>query len=490
MLTYDELVTQNTLLHSQLTSAETRLSETATRLVETEARLAEANAHLFKMQELLKLALERVAKLEERLNKNSNNSSKPPSSDQKSNLPDKPKKDRQGRAGHHRVLLPREKIDHFHICKLVACPFCSSHDLVDQNKPLILQQVELPEVKAFVTQFECHKYACSSCGNAAFAPLPEGVPDSVFGPRLMALIATLTGTFHLAKREAMLLVGYLYGVDMSEGSVINVEERVAAALEEVYVRIHKHVMTSVMPKHFDETSWRNSAKIHWAWVASTANATCFRIDPHRSKEAFKRFTGVLGQAPVVTDRYGAYNDLERPHQYCLAHLIRDFRKYAERDGPDGEIGKLLEEDLLKICKTQRLFREGKISVRSRNISFGHQKRRLSDHLIDGLANGAAELSELCDKLWDSMDKLWTFSNYTDVDPTNNLAERDLRKLVIWRKKSYGTKSSRGENFVEKISSIASTLKKAKKNVLDFIAETVKAFYLNSTSPFISAAHYF
>ncbi len=476
MLTYDELVTQNTLLRSQLSSAE--------------ARLAEANTHLFKMQELLKLALERVAKLEERLNRNSNNSSKPPSTDQKSNLPDKPKKDRKGRAGYSRALLPPDKINHFHFCKLDACPCCGSQDLVDQHKPLILQQVELPEVKAFITQFECHKYACSSCGMASFAGLPEGIPDSVFGPRLMALISTLTGVFHLAKREAMQLVGYLYGVEISEGSVINVEERVANALEEVYLRIHKHVMTSVMPKHFDETSWRNSAKTHWVWVAGTANATCFRIDPHRSKEAFKRFSGILGQAPVVTDRYGAYNDLGRPHQYCLAHLIRDFRKYAERDGPDGEIGRLLEEDLRKICKTQRLFREGKITLRSRNVSFGHQKRRLSDHLIDGLANGAAELSELCDKLWDSMDKLWTFSNYTDVDPTNNLAERDLRKLVIWRKKSYGTRSSRGENYVEKISSIANSVKKAKRNVLDFIAETVRAFYLNRTAPFISAAHSF
>lgn len=475
-LTYDEL--------------ETQFIQTQARLVDTETRLADANTHLVKMQELLKLALERIAKLEERLNKNSNNSSKPPSTDQKSNLPDKPKKERKSRPGSNRTMLSKDEIDHFRICKLDTCPCCGSQDLIDQNKPLLLQQVELPEVKAFATQYECSKYACSSCGKTSFASLPEGVPNSVFGPRFMALIATLTGVFHLAKREAMQLVRDLYGSKISEGSVINVEERVADALEEVYLRIHKHVMTSVMPKHFDETSWRNSAKTHWVWVASTANATCFRLDPNRSKEAFKRFTGILGQAPVVTDRYSAYNDVGRPHQYCLAHLIRDFRKYAERDGPDGEIGKLLEEDLCKICKTQRQFRAGEISVRSRNISFGHQKRRLSDHLIDGLANGAKELSELCDRLWESMDKLWTFSNYTDVDPTNNLAERDLRKLVIWRKKSYGTRSARGENFVEKISSIAETVKKSKDNVFNFIVRAVKAFYLNQTAPFISVAQSF
>ena len=482
-LTYDELEAQHIQTKSLLIKTEARLAE-------TEARLVEAHSQLFKMQELLKLALDRVTKLEERLNKNSNNSSKPPSSDQKSNLPDKPKKDRKSRPGFNRKMLPKEAIDHFHVCKIDTCPCCGAKDLVDQNKPLILQQVELPEVKAFFTQFECSKYACSSCGETSFAQLPKGVPDSAFGPRLMALIGTLTGVFHLAKREAMQLVRDLYGVKISEGSIVNIEERVADALEEIYLRIHKHVMTSVMPKHFDETSWRNNAKTHWVWVASTSNATCFRLDPNRSKEAFKRFTGILGQAPVVTDRYGAYNDIGRPHQYCLAHLIRDFRKYAERDGPDGEIGKLLEADLRKICKTQRQFREGNISARSRNISFGHQKRRLSDHLIDGLANGAAELSALCDRLWESMDKLWTFSNYTDVDPTNNLAERDLRKLVIWRKKSNGTRSNRGENFVEKISSVAGTVKKSHENVLNFVTDALNAFYSNQAAPFVSPIHSF
>lgn len=457
---------------------------------ELEIYLNKTQEQLNKTQNLLKLALERIANLEERLNKNSKNSSKPPSSDQKANSPDRPNKERKSRPGHNRNLLPKEKIDHFRICHLETCPCCGSKDLVDQKQPLILQQVELPEVKASTTQFERSKYKCCSCGEASFAPLPQGVPESAFGPRMMAFIATLTGVFHLAKREAMQLIEDLYGVRICEGSVINVEERVANSLEEVYARIHRHVMMGIMPKHFDETSWRNSAKTHWIWVASTSNATCFRIDAHRSKEAFKRFAGTLGQAPIVTDRYGAYNDSGRPQQYCLAHLIRDFRKYAERKGQDGEIGKLLEEDLRNICKTQRRFREGEISEQSRNRRLGHQKRRLSDHLIDGLANGAAELSDLCDRLWESKDKLWTFSNYIDVEPTNNLAERDLRKLVIWRKKSYGTRSNRGKNFVEKISSVAGTVKKAKDNVFNFIARAVKAFYANQTAPLISAMHAF
>lgn len=451
---------------------------------ELEAKLAATEAKLSETVRLLKLAIDRIAVLEERLNKNSKNSSKPPSGDRKGNSPDKEKQPKKPRTGISRALLSPDQIDHFRICTLENCPHCGSTQLVDQAQPLVLQQVELPEIKAVATQFDCTKYACASCGGESIADLPLGVPNSAFGPRLMALVATLTGVFHLAKRDAMQLVRDLYGVAISEGSIINVEERVAIALDKPYERIHQHVMSSVIPKHFDESSWRDRGKTHWAWVASTSNATCFRIDPNRSKEAFQRFAGSLGQAPVVTDRYSAYNDLKQPHQYCLAHLIRDFRKYAERDGPDGKIGRALEKELQQICKTQREFRQGEISERSRDARFRHQKKRLGEHLIDGLANGTDALSALCDRLYDEMHKIWMFSKFTNVDPTNNLAERDLRRLVLWRKKSYGTRSTRGQFFVERISTVAETVRKARDNILAFITKAVSAFYNGESAPLV------
>lgn len=450
----------------------------------------ELEAKLSETMQLLKLALERIALLEERLNKNSKNSSKSPSSDPKGNSSHKDKQPKKPRSGISRALLTPDQINHFHDCKLESCPCCGSTKLVDQNQPLVLQQVELPEVKAIATQFNCAKYACSSCGEESIANLPNGVPNSSFGPRLMALIATLTGVFHLAKRDAMQLVRDLYGVKVSEGSVINIEERVATALNKSYERIHQHVMCSILPKHFDETSWRNEGKNHWAWVASTSNATCFRIDTNRSKEAFQRFAGSLGQAPVITDRYSAYNDLEQPHQYCLAHLIRDFRKFSERDGIDGEIGSNIEKELQMMCKTQKEFRQGGINQRSRDARFRHQKKRLGEHLIDGLANGSDDLSGLCDRLHNEMHKLWTFSEHTNVDPTNNLAERDLRRLVLWRKKSYGTRSSRGQHFVERISTVAETVRKARDNIFTFITKAVSYFYAGEPAPFITPSYGF
>jgi len=442
------------------------LANTRTELTNTQTELANTQTEFAKMHHLLKLALERIAILEEKLNKNSKNSSKPPSTDQKSNSTESNNTRKNRNKGCNRQSFPPDQVDHFVDCSLKSCPLCGSKELSELDKTLSLQQVDLPEVKAIVTQYNCKQHRCESCKNSSFAHLPKGVPDSAFGTRLMSLIATLTGALHLSKRDAIWLVKTLYDINISEGSIINVEERVAIALKQVYERIHRHVTQSLFPKHFDETSWRDKGKTHYVWTASTITATCLHIDQSRSREAFQGFIGTLSQSPVVTDRYAVYNQLEQPHQYCLAHLIRECRKYSERDGPDGKIGHALEKELIQICRNHREFREGLISNQARNNRFRHQKKRLEDQLLDGFIEGSKELESFCDRLLDCFAKLWTFSNFTDVEPTNNLAERDLRRVVLWRKKSYGTRSERGQRYVERIGSVVQTLKKAGLNILN------------------------
>ena len=443
---------------------------------------------LAKTQHLLKLALERITILEEKLNKSSKNSSQPPSKDRKPNKENPGKKERESRPGHNRALIPAEKIDRFVECTLNSCPDCGSSDLNKDEKVEFLQQVDLPEVKATVTQYNCSRYTCACCGNRTTAPLPVGTPNSSFGTRLMALIATLSGAFHLAKRDVIELLKNLYAIDICEGSIINVEERVGCAIDGVYQRIHQAVTKGLLCKHFDETSWRNSGKNGYVWVASTAQAVCFKIDAHRSREAFLNFVGTLASTPVVTDRYAVYNDVSENHQYCLAHLIRDFRKYGERKSDDGELGLEVEKELRAACKIHRRFRNGEISLKSRDHRLRYSRKRLENYLIDCFASGSEELAKFSEKILDNFDALWTFAKFPDVEPTNNLAERDLRKIVLWRKKSYGTRSDRGQRFVERISSVCGTLKRKGQNIFNFLKEAVSAFYSRFEAPYISQAN--
>src|SRR5271170_1877285 len=301
--------------------------ELAIELVNTQIALA-------KTQELLRKALEEILKLKEQLNRNSKNSSKPPSTDQKGNT-DGQKKERQGRFGKARQLFPSERVDRHVHCTQENCPHCGSSSIqLSGQPPEILQQAELPEVRAIVTEYQLLQYSCNTCGQNSRAPLPSGIPDSAFGPKLMGFVATLTGIFHLAKREAIQLIKELYEVDIGVGSIPNIEERVAQALDPIYQRIHVFVIENPLCKYIDETGWRDNGQRHFVWLASCESAAFYRIDRERSTEAFRRLVGKDPKDLVaVTDRYAVYNQINKAHQYCLAHLIRDFRKYGERTGP-------------------------------------------------------------------------------------------------------------------------------------------------------------
>jgi len=451
----------------------------------TQKELRKAHNEISKLKNLLQASLERIAKLETQINRNSKNSSKPPSTDQKGNTSKNTRKTRKSRSGKSRPLLSQDRVDQHVTCTQDVCPHCRSIWIRQLEKsPFIWQQVELPQVAASVTQFNCQKYYCRSCGNHSVAPLPEGIPFSAFGPKLMALVATLTGRFHMAKREALSLIQDLYGIDLSEGSVVNIEENVANALEEVYVRIHQYVIKGI--RYFDETSWRNDGKRQYVWLATTTSAAFYRIDPHRSREAFLKIIGINTNQPSVTDRYGVYNTLDGPHQYCLAHLIRDFHAFAEQSGENGKIARAIEKEFRWACRIQGRWRDGKITNRQRGLTLAHSKRRLKDLFIDGLAFGDDKLANLCETLLDNFEHLWQFASVEKMEPTNNLAERDLRKLVLWRKKSYGTRSMRGQRFVERISSVVETLKKNGRNVLGYLEEALQAFYCGQPPPYINS----
>ena len=78
--------------------------------------------------------------------------------------------------------------------------------------------------------------------------------------------------------------------------------------------------------------------------------------------------------------------------------------------------------------------------------------------------------------------LWTFVDREGIEPTNNAAERALRRGVIWRRRSYGTQSANGSLFVERILTAVMTLRQQKRDVLDYLAAACKAVTLGTPAP--------
>ncbi len=145
--------------------------------------------------------------LRAQLKQNSQNSSKPPSSDPPWAPPRDPNapsgRKRGGQSGHQgrrRPLLPPDQVDHLVVIKPERCDGCGRRLRGMDPNPLRHQVTEMPPVKPEVTEYQRHAVECS-CGHVTMGRLPAGVTQSWFGPRLEATVAYLSGKAHLSKRQ-------------------------------------------------------------------------------------------------------------------------------------------------------------------------------------------------------------------------------------------------------------------------------------------------
>src|SRR5262245_29495768 len=150
---------------------------------------------------------EQVDDLRQRLNQNSTNSSRPPSSDlpHVKRRPPTPATGRKrgGQAGHaqqQRPLVPPEQIKQSIPLMPSACRKCGQALHGEDPHPRRHQVAEIPPVQTEVTEYRLHRLACPACGTRTCASLPPGVPTGAFGPRLQAVLALLAGAYRLGKR--------------------------------------------------------------------------------------------------------------------------------------------------------------------------------------------------------------------------------------------------------------------------------------------------
>jgi len=241
----------------------------------------------------------RVVELEAqvaRLSRNSTNSSKPPSSDPPGvdRASQKPSgRKRGGQPGHKpssRKLLPPDKVDVVVPLIPKTCDQCGADLHGHDPEPHRHQVIEVPPITPLVTEYQKHALGCDECGAVTRAELPIGVPMGSFGPRLSAMLAILTAKYRLSKRSVRELLGDFLGVELSLGSVANVEQQVSAALEVPVVEAREYVRQADAV-NADETSWRENKKKAWLWVAATSLVTVFVIARSRGAAVAKDLLG-------------------------------------------------------------------------------------------------------------------------------------------------------------------------------------------------------
>ena len=443
---------------------------------------------VFEQDQTIKRLEKRITQLEEQLKLNSKNSSKPPSTDQKGSteLPKKKGGAKPGHPGYFRALFTKDQVDAFIDLKTENCPTCGGEVRPSGESPSIHQQVEIADKPYVITQYNRESFYCPCCRKYGVASLPQNIGPSAFGTRLSAFMGFLTGTCRLSRRIALGILGEGLSLRAAVGTQSNIEQRISLALKTSYEEIKHQVQSSHETKYVDETGWKCWGKREFVWIMSTISGVVYKIQDGRGGVYRDAFLGdVAKRVPFVTDRLAIYR-FKGAHQYCLAHIKRDIKRFAERAGLDGEWGQVMLEYLKKIFDLWRDYREKRRTRRS----FRHASNRYRDDFEYGLLvavfkeRHSPSLKRFARALLRRARNLWIFATRDGVEPTNNRAERDLRGIVIARRISYGSKSERGDRFIERINSIVTTLKCQKKKSLDYLCTALRAWKVGSPAPLI------
>lgn len=427
---------------------------------------------LHEMQQKFEFQDKRIEKLEAQTKKNSHNSSKPPSSDppfaRQKRKQKKSPRSKGGQKGHEphqqQVLDPTQS--HWLMPERCSC----GHAAFDQKqmRPFYVHQhIELPKIRLDVSHFILQQCDCPNCGRTVKAQLPLDKATG-YGPRFSALVGELSGIKAMSRNDVKQLCESVLGVSIATGTIQKIIDRNSEALLPVYAQIGR-IARTFWCNYIDETSWFKEHDLHWLWAMVNKRVAFYRIDPHRSKEAFEQLVQDW-QGILISDSYGLYRNWTQ-RQTCLAHLIRKAEALAESKKADlRRFGQIIAAWLRQL------------------IHFAQQPpdpQQWSDFYTFFLFTMSVwepdktDAGKLARQIVREIDNLWVFLDHQGVEPTNNRAERALRFGVLWRKRSLGTQSEKGNRWVERILSFKETCRLKAKATFPALVDCIKSYFQNS-----------
>ena len=435
------------------------------------------------LQDAVGLLTLRVKQLEDRLGKDSHNSSKPPSSDgyKKPNpksqrgKSDRPSGGQKGHPG--RTLEFAEKPDHTCVHHPHSCQECGASlaDILPTHTQK-RQVFDLPPLNLEVTEHQAHTCTCPNCGTLTGASFPEEVAQPVqYGPGVKALTTYLMHFQLLPYERVVTFMEDLFGAPLSEGTLFTAAKQAAKTLAPVEEAIVT-ALKSAKIAHFDETGQRIGGKLHWLHVTCTAGLTHYQSHKKRGKDALE----AIGILPVFTGRaihdgWSAYRHYGCEHSLCNSHHLRELTAIFEQQQQEwaGKMKSLLLE-IKHTVDTARdrgkpslhLLAECAFAGRYRSLLRAGYKANpppVSNGKPGRDKQGSARnlLLRLDEHESSVLGFLYDFS----VPFDNNQAERDLRMMKVKQKVLGGFRSQEGADAFNCIRGYISTLRKQGQKVL-------------------------
>jgi transposase len=432
----------------------------------------------------------RLAALEARLQTNSSNSSKPPSTDllTKPETPsqdetEKPDKRKPGGQPGHSGSTRRGfgKPHRFEAVPLAACPRCGSREL--QTLSQETRQVAcLAEQPIEVVEFVRPVCVCTACQTTSRPDWPARVGGNHdIDSHLMGLLCWLSHSAHLSYDKLAQFVESLCGWRPSVGTLESMSTRVQTVLEPA-VQEAKTWMRHQPVVYSDETPWGVGGLKEWLWQFGTEQVVVFHAAGSRGRAELIECLGEAFGGTLVSDDFSAYNGYRAQFQQrCLSHLRRHFKKLALRPAEPVGIADafvdLVDEVFLRYRQYQK--DQDQEAINTWGVGF---LKRLGKAIGEWFPKASAEGRKLMNSLKARPEQWWRCLADPRVWPDNNLSERNIRLGVTKRKVSGGSRSMAGFQRIAILLSVIQTCRRQGRSAIDFMRQALEAQQAGGTLP--------
>jgi len=360
-----------------------------------------------------------------------------------------------------------ERIDCVKEVGLKKCPHCNGFlGEIQEVRSRYVTDIKL-KLDVVNTQYNIHRKYCCKCKKIVEPEVPNVLPHARFGLNLMLLVMYLKLGLRLPNKKVCDYFITMYDLQISDGEISIILKQLAREFADYYIYLEKLLKLSRV-KHTDSTGWRVNGKNYFAWVFISYGIVIYKISKRNNHKVALTLLGKQKNKILVVDRHLAFRTLAEKSgfllQLCWSHILADTKDLKKNFGSEG---KYVHNHLKEIyALATGLNHNGtaeqieQLKGEILQLTLRHYKHITIRRFVNNLYNKDIE-------------NLFRFVNDPEIDATNNISERELRELVIIRKISNGSKSTRGANTTAILMSIIQTIRLNKENLLQKLQQIMK-----------------
>jgi transposase len=342
------------------------------------------------------------------------------------------------------------------------CPYCG-HSHITVEEDFISKYVEdIPPIVKTIEERRYYRGTCAHCQGSVIQPEAISGPPVIVGDNLVSLLAVMRHRMGSSYRKLSQLCSDTFHIPLTPAGVLGILNRVCQKLEPVYKGIESSLPTQAV-LHGDETGWRMDGQKWYLWCLCNRQLVYFHADPSRGAKVPKAILGSDFSGILHADFYAAYNFVAKT-QRCLIHLQRAINDELKIRPNDTKLQRLhdgIRDIIVKGQKVKKMLNSHKKQT---------QRKQLDKKLVSltKLTAKHKKTKALIKRIIRYQHDLLRFVDHQDVEYHNNRAERTLRPPVIFRKLSFGNRTTRGARNFSILISTLETCRLKKKNLTDFI----------------------